>query len=308
MRRRLVFAFPRPKVAEALRFESFSDEVCALCGFEIEPLWALDAEGLVAAVCERRAELAWAPPVPAVELEMRAGSVPLVAVGRDGSVAYHGALVVPRDSPRQRTKDLAGARVAWVSKSSAAGYLVPRLYLASKGLDPATMFAEQRFAGTHEAALSMLLAGEVDVAAVYARVDPRDATKFEVAAPGSLVRAVARVGPLPSDVITCTGLDAGDRATVTRALLGVSEESLQPLRTIANVTRFEPMPFGHLDPVRKMAVAARGLGVRLVSWWHPLYGYPRRSWTPTVRGARALRWRTATRAVDPEAVNFGISM
>jgi uncharacterized tellurite resistance protein B-like protein len=47
---------------------------------------------------------------------------------------------------------------------------------------------------------------------------------------------------------------------------------------------------------------------KLVSWWHPLYGYPRRSWTPTVRGARALRLRTATRAVDPAASSVGISM
>jgi ABC-type phosphate/phosphonate transport system substrate-binding protein len=108
----------------------------------------------------------------------------------------------------------------------------------------------------------MLLAGEVDVAACYARVDPYDGSKFEVAVPGNLVRAVAMVGPLPSDVITSAGLEPPDRAAVTRALLGASEESLQPLRTIANVTRFEPMPFGHLDPVRKLAAAARGLGVR----------------------------------------------
>jgi diguanylate cyclase (GGDEF)-like protein len=46
----------------------------------------------------------------------------------------------------------------------------------------------------------------------------------------------------------------------------------------------------------------------LVAWWHPLYGYARRAWTPTVRGARALRLRTATRAVDPGAAHNGISM
>jgi excinuclease ABC subunit B len=45
----------------------------------------------------------------------------------------------------------------------------------------------------------------------------------------------------------------------------------------------------------------------VVSWWHPLYGHTRRSWTPPVRGARALRLRTATRAVDPAAVSVGIS-
>jgi hypothetical protein len=67
--------------------------------------------------------------------------------------------------------------------------------------------------------------------------------------------------------------------------------------------------FGRFERERtvldSLDVLFRVLG--LVSWWHPLYGYPRRSWTPTVRGARALRLRTATRAVDPEAARLGTS-
>ena len=72
-------------------------------------------------------------------------------------------------------------------------------------------------------------------------------------------RAVAAV-----DVGALVGFTAPLRAPpalvlveVSGALLALRDEHLVPLRRVMAITRFEPLPIGHLDPLRKLAAVAR---------------------------------------------------
>jgi phosphonate transport system substrate-binding protein len=244
--------------AEPWPIEAFADGFRELTGRPLEPVW-LDSYGaIIEAAQGGRLDLAWSPPVVAIHLEERGLSKPLLAVGRAGVIAYHGAIVVKRGAPPCRTRDLAGKRIAWVAPWSAAGYLVPRLYLASKGLNPQSMFAEQHFAGSHHNAIKLLLDGKVDAAAVFAHAEGREKVSFRVPGPPDALRIVCTAGPIPGDVLVAsTALENSERAVLSGALLALRDDHLAPMRKAMSITRFEPLPIGHLDPLRKLAAVAR---------------------------------------------------
>ena len=92
---------------------------------------------------------------------------------------------------------LQGARAAWVNPWSASGYVLARVALAARGIDPRTTFLEERFFGSRDAALRAVADGRFDVTATFAYFEgenrivrcgwddiPAAAAKFDV-----LVRA-----------------------------------------------------------------------------------------------------------------------
>lgn len=237
--------------------EATSRAFVELCGRPLAAVWLKGYPELFDACCAGEIDLAWAPPVMSLLLEERGCARPLLAVGRSGVISYHGAIVVPRDSTRQRSADLRGCRVAWVSPMSAAGYLVPRLYLASKGYELGSFFAEERFSGGHLGSIDALLKGEVDAAAVYAHAEAK-ATTYRVPGPAERLRIVCVAGPIPSDIVIVSAqLDPVERARLSGALLALPSDAVAPLQKALSMTRFEPLPFGHLDPLRKLLPAAR---------------------------------------------------
>lgn len=231
---------------------AFMEALRQVSGLDIAPVWLPSHDALHDAFLRGAVDLAWCPPIVAVHVETAGVGKPIVAIGRRGSVAYYGAIVSLKTSDIRRTKDLPGKRIAWVSPTSAAGYLVPRLYLLSKGLDPRSMFREEHFAGSHSGTLAMLLDGRVDVAAVFASAQSKDA--FKVPGPVEKLRIVSTVGPIPNDVIVAQSrLDTGMRTVLSRAFLSLDAAALAPISLETGITRFEPLPIGHLDPLRRLA-------------------------------------------------------
>jgi phosphonate transport system substrate-binding protein len=110
-------------------------------------------------------DLAWAPPVLCGRAEPSARLI-LQAI-RGGRSTYRAALI-GRRSDHLHLADLAGKRAAWVDPFSAAGYLLPRALLRSRGLDPDATLGAQRFAGSYRDALLALVAGTADVAPIFA--------------------------------------------------------------------------------------------------------------------------------------------
>ncbi len=108
---------------------------------------------------------------------------------------YHSDIMVHRDHPAQHFDELRGLRWAYNEPGSLSGYHVMRAHLARLG-EGLTFFAEAIEAGYHRRALQMLVAGEVDVAAI-------DTTVFEQIvqeqpALHGVVRALGRLGPNPA--------------------------------------------------------------------------------------------------------------
>jgi ABC-type phosphate/phosphonate transport system substrate-binding protein len=185
--------------------------------------------------------LAWGPGCTAAVLLRLRGATSLLSVRRRDRSA-RSAVLVARPAI-EGLGDLAGRRMGWVSKLSETGYEVPRLYLESFGVDPSELFAEERFFGTHMAAISGLVRGDVDVVATHSG-------RLRDAFARTPVRLVASVGPLPADVIVAgPGIAPRVRSELARAML--------PLNWADHA--FVPAPEGHLGLFEALRRQAREL-------------------------------------------------
>ena len=94
---------------------------------------------------------------------------PVVAAMRyQGSTTYASVIVARDNAAILNVAQLKGRRFCWVNRSSASGYLVPRLNLKDRGLDPDRLFGQVRYSGSHLAAVRDVLAGRCDGAAISA--------------------------------------------------------------------------------------------------------------------------------------------
>jgi ABC-type phosphate/phosphonate transport system substrate-binding protein len=130
--------------------------------------------------------------------------------------------------------------MGWVSRRSVTGFLLPRLYLESFGVDVDSMFGTQRFLGSHEAALEALASDSVDVIATDSR------------RVGSILgrtrgRVLASMGPLPSDLLVAGyAVPPGIRDALIRGMIGLS---------VAGIT-FARARAGHLDVFERIGRGA----------------------------------------------------
>lgn len=173
-------------------------------------------------------DLAWVSPIPYIALLRNERVLPL-ACPRRGDLDYHGAIVVSASSTISKLADLAGKRAAWVDRYSAAGFVVPRIELAKAGLDVKSAFSQQRFFGSHEAAVRAVAEGAADFAATFVRLGANNAviggpwTKMPGLEPK--LRIFATFGVIPPDVVAArSSLDAATRERLEQALKRLTQD------------------------------------------------------------------------------------
>jgi ABC-type phosphate/phosphonate transport system substrate-binding protein len=214
---------------------------------ELAPVYLSSYAALLRAAEIDPSLVAWVPPLIAQDLFRARVATPVVAVGRGGATSYFSAIVVGAHAGAVGLGDLRGARMGWVSKLSAAGYVVPRRYLESLGVDPETTFRSEAFFGSHERAADALVSGEVDAVATHARLAPSRRTLLLLDALHR-ARIVAVAGPIPGDVVVAgVGLDVLLRERLKRALLACNVRPDGALARLMNVTRFEPATAAHFE-------------------------------------------------------------
>ncbi len=208
-------------------------------GRTVVPRFVASFGELASQLAARHIDVAWAPPIAAVQLELVGRAAILAGVWRgDGSV-YSSALYVLASSKIQTLDDLRGKRIAWVDRTSAAGYVFPKLELEARGHPPDRIFSEQRFEGTHEAVARAVFDGTVDVGATHVAADPATRergtseppgwTRVEGAAP---VRTIMITGTIPPDaIVASTHVAEPERERLTEALLAIASDE----RTSAHV-------------------------------------------------------------------------
>lgn len=214
--------------------------------------------------------MAWAPPITAIDLLERAQATLLVTPVRKGSTLYHSALVVRPGGPKS-LEELRGKRAGWVDRDSAAGYIVPRLHLASKGLDPDGFFAQDLFLGSHVAVIEAVLSGRIDVGATFAKIEPGTGRILHAAwttpdgKARSPVEVLMTIGPIPSDVIVASNrLPQDVRQRIFRWF--IEPGSARASHLLQELIRADscraPTP-SHYEPLRRMISSA---GARGDSW------------------------------------------
>jgi phosphonate transport system substrate-binding protein len=227
---------------------------------EVTPLVLRTYGGLADEMKTGKVHVAWAPPLLAIDLE-RAGSARVALCSkRAGRVDYQTALFVPKDAAVTEPEHVKGKRIAWVAKESAAGYIFPRLKLASIGIDPETSFAEESFRRTHEAVVRAVLEGNADVGATYVSHgedgEVVSAGWLEAGTPTDAIRVVLTAGPIPADVIAfASSLEAplADKLGEGLRTLGKSDS----IRALLNADGFEPAGAAHFDERAQLVEGAR---------------------------------------------------
>jgi phosphate/phosphite/phosphonate ABC transporter binding protein len=262
----LVFAVPWQRKGEPIgqRVNAFVKWLGEQLGCKVIPKVSLSYEELLEAVRGEDADIAWLPPIVSAVLEREGKSRALLASERIGSTLFHCVIVCANASPYKTPKDLTGARAAWVDPWSASGYVLPRLHIHQLGVDLAKAFLEERFLGSHDAAIQRVLAGQADIAATYANLD----ADGHVTSAGwrahrearANLRILAVVGAIPADVIAARSTLDPDLQSRIAAVLqkGVEDPGSRAIIQEAfDVSGFRPAATDdRLRPALEKAIAA----------------------------------------------------
>lgn len=236
------------------RLYGFCTALAAATSLAAEPSDYDDYPGLLDAMAQGELDLAWLPPIVAMRAAAAGRALPIAIPMRRGVASFHSALFSNVGSKIQRPPDLAGARVAWVDRQSASGYLLIRAALRAQGVDLSQAFAEEHFFGSHEAAVRAVLEGSADVGATYLHHDATGQGIWRAGWGDARVHVVARVGPIPSDVIA-GGLHvpAGELRAVQLALTdGGHPELVQAGARLMEADKFLPAESAHLRPLEDL--------------------------------------------------------
>jgi phosphonate transport system substrate-binding protein len=197
-------------------------------------------------------DLAWAPPIVAVELELDERADIMLGIWRGAGPTFSSALFVAEDSAVTKVAELRGKSVGWVDEDSASGYFFPRLKLASMGFPPDEFFGKQSFHRTHENVAKAVFDRKVDVGATCVayysgtgRVQSAGWLKNQ-AFTNEQVRILALSGPIPTDAIVVRKtLDERLKTMISKALI-----KLAVTAGVRDIVRnlFAGDGFVHIDP------------------------------------------------------------
>jgi len=235
------------------RARELSERICARLsadvGATIEPWCASSPSALAEALASGDAHLAWSSPTLLLLSDEIADVIPLLSTVRQGVAFFHGILFVADDSPIRSLDDLRGKRVAWVARTSAAGYIFPRISLARAGYDVATLFAAETFYDAHGAVARAVFEDRADVGATFAvfeQGDPKRAmvnSGYRHAVTDRGARVIDAAGPIPSDlVVAMPSVPVRMRARIANALCKLADDTSGSalIRELMNAERFEP--------------------------------------------------------------------
>lgn len=173
-----------------------------------------------------------------------------------GDAVYFSDVVVRADSRHRAFADLQGESWAYNEPRSHSGFNLVRYHLASQGL-PWDFFGKLVEAGSHQAALEMILAGGAAGAAIDSSV-----LEVELRARPALakaIRVVLTLGPSPSPPwVVSTRMPVRLRGRLTECLAGMhlSPEGTSILASWG-IAKLQPVNDAFYEPIRRMARIAR---------------------------------------------------
>jgi phosphonate transport system substrate-binding protein len=166
----------------------------------------------------------------------KAGAAEILLAGEiDGKTSYQSYWVTLKEKPYKSVEELKGKPIAFASRTSTSGYIIPMWDLKQKGLisepDPEQFFGAGNVSyGTgYVSAIERVLNGQVEAAAVSYYVLDKD--KHLSAEQRAQLRKLAEQGPVPTHVLAVrTGIAAEDRHKLKEALVSLNEEEHVSLR------------------------------------------------------------------------------
>lgn len=195
-------------------------------------------------------DFGWLPPLTFSRLREKKLARTLLVNQRHGAQAFHAVLAVRSGSRHYSLDRLQGARAAWVDPYSTSGYVLARIDLAARGIDPRTTFGEERFLGSHDAAARAVLEGRSDIVGTFAIYEGDRVVRAGFSSQGSPTdwRIILRGREVPSDVLAAhTSTDETVAASLAEALRDALADDATA-RLVRDVLHVEA--FGEADDSR----------------------------------------------------------
>jgi len=256
---RVVIALKPDKNPEQMLQErkTLSDFLSQKLAKPVEVIVPLSSSVIIEGFANGTVDLGYLSATDMVVAQKRNAGQILLAGEIDGRNSYQSYWLALKEKPYSKVEDLKGKPVAFASKTSTSGYLIPIYDLKEKGLlkepNPEAFFgAGNLFYGTgYVSAVERVLNGQAEAAAVSYYVLDKD--KHLTVAQRAKLKKVAEQGPVPTHVIAIrSSISAVDRETLRKALETMNEKENVELRDKVFTSKLvEVDPEEHLRAIRK---------------------------------------------------------
>jgi phosphonate transport system substrate-binding protein len=206
--------------------EALSESLSKILGRPVRVIVPLSAAVIIESLANGSIDLGWLSATDMVHAR-EADAADLLLVGEiDGKREYSSLWLCLAEKPYSSLEDLRGKPVAFASRTSTSGHLIPRLDLKKRGLiqtDPEEFFSTGNvwFGTGYMSGVERVLAGEAEAAAVSDYVFEKD--KHMTPEQKKRLRVLSRQGPVPTHVLAVSKrLDPAARESLRKALLEFS--------------------------------------------------------------------------------------
>lgn len=204
-------------------------------GKPVEVIVPLSSSVIIEGFANGTVDLGYLSATDMVNAQKKNAAQILLAGEIDGHNFYQSYWLALKEKPYNKVEDLKDKPVAFASKTSTSGYLIPIYDLKQKGLltkpDPEEFFGKGNlFYGTgYVSAVERVLNGQAEAAAVSYYVLDKD--KHLTVEQRRKLKKVAEQGPVPTHVIAIrSNIPEADRQTLRKALETMNDEENTELR------------------------------------------------------------------------------
>jgi phosphonate transport system substrate-binding protein len=215
--------------------KGLSDFLSKKIGKPVEVVIPLSSSVIIEGFANGTIDLGYLSATDMVNAQKKNTAKILLAGEIDGRNFYQSYWLALKEKPYNKVEDLKGKPVAFASKTSTSGYLIPVYDLKQKGLltkpDPEEFFGKGNvFYGTgYVSAVERVLNGQAEAAAVSYYV--LDKNKHLAAEQRAKLKKVAEQGPVPTHVIAVrSNISPSDQETLRKALEALNEKGNEELR------------------------------------------------------------------------------
>jgi phosphonate transport system substrate-binding protein len=215
--------------------KSLSEFLSKKVGKPVEVIIPLSSSVIIEGFANGTLDLGYLSATDMVNAQKKNAAKILLAGEIDGHNSYQSYWLALKEKPYAKVEDLKSKPVAFASKTSTSGYLIPVYDLKQRGLltkpDPEEFFGKGNvFYGTgYVSAVERVLNGHAEAAAVSYYVLDKD--KHLNAEQRAKLKKVAEQGPVPTHVIAIrSSITETDQKALRQALESLNEKENEGLR------------------------------------------------------------------------------
>jgi phosphonate transport system substrate-binding protein len=205
-------------------------------GRPVEVIIPLSSAVILEGLANGTIDLAYVGSTEMIQASDRGLASLLLAVELNGQTDYLSYWVTKKEAPYQNVKELKGKPIAFSSKTSTSGFVIPMWDLYQQGLisdkgDPETFFGRGNvwYGNGYVSAIQRVLSGEAEAAAVSYYVLDED--KHLTAEERAKLRKMDDQGPVPTHVLAIrNNIEWGDQQAIEKAFLRLNEDNFRALR------------------------------------------------------------------------------